>query len=300
VGTFVSIVVPTRNRADKLRVCLESLLAQDFPADRYEIVIVDDGSTDRTEDVVNRLIDAGTRVPLTLVRQSPQGPNTARNAGFEVARGDPVCFVDDDVAVPTTWLSTMAEGFGAYPDAPAFAGRVRPRLEHPRRRDCPRHPLVSRLDLGERDLKIPGAVGAAMAIRRNTMASVGPFDPWTTGGDDSEWFDRLSRAGGHLMYLGRATVWHRRTRADLRLSTILRSSFHRGVIAHRYFIRAGRDDIPRLAIRQSRALLRDAARDRCLGALATAVLNAGYAYGMLRHGRVEAPPRPRPGTRVDQ
>ncbi len=288
---FLSVVVPTRNRADKLGVCLDSLLAQDFRADGYEIIVVDDGSTDATPQVVQQRIDAKPNVAITLVQQSPQGPNAARNAGFAASRGDPVCFVDDDVQAPAPWLSTMAAGFVDYPDAPAFAARVRLRLEHPRRRDCPRHPYAASLELGDTDLRVPSAVGAAIAVRRKTVNAVGPFDPWTTGGDDTEWFDRLSASGGYLMYLGRASVWHRRTASDLRAWTIMRSSFRRGVIAHRYFIRIGRSRVPRQSVRLSVTLVGTAARERCLGALANAALQAGFAYGMLRYRRAAAPPR---------
>jgi GT2 family glycosyltransferase len=188
----------------------------------------------------------------------------------------------------------MAAGFLAYPDAPAFAARVRLRLEDPRRRDCPRHPVAASLDLGETDLEVASAVGAAIAVRRGTLARVGPFDPWTTGGDDTEWFDRLSADGGHLMYLGRASVWHRRTASELRVWPLLRTSFRRGVIAHRYFIRTGRRDVCRGAARLSAALVGAAARERCLGALANAALQAGFAYGLLRHSRLQAPTRPGP------
>jgi glycosyltransferase involved in cell wall biosynthesis len=292
VDAFVSVVVPTRNRADKLRVCLESLLTQDFPGDRYEIVVVDDGSTDTTTRVVQDLIETHSPCEIALVRQPPGGPNAARNAGFAAARGDPVLFVDDDVETPPAWLSTMEEGFRTYPDAPAFAARVRLRLEHPRRRDCPRHPFAASLDLGDRDRSVPSAVGAAIAVRRSTIDRVGPFDPWTTGGDDTEWFDRLAAAGDELMYLGQASVWHRRTASDLGMATILRSSFRRGVIAHRYFARTGRSDVARRSLRQSVVLVGTAARERCLGALANAALQAGFAYGVLRHPRINPPSRP--------
>ncbi|MBV9411621.1 MAG: glycosyltransferase family 2 protein [Acidimicrobiia bacterium] len=291
MGGFVSVVVPTRNRAEKLGVCLDSLLAQDFVADDYEIVVVDDGSTDATARAVQDLIDGHSPRAITLVSQRPAGSNAARNAGFNTARGDPVLFVDDDVEAPPTWLSTMAEGFRAYPDAPAFAARVRLRLEHPRRRDCPRHPLAASLDLGERDVRVPSAVGAAIAVRRTTIDRVGPFDPWTTGGDDTEWFDRLAASGGHLMYLGRASVWHRRTASDLGIVRIVRSSFRRGVIAHRYFARTGRTDIARRGVSVSASLLVAALRERCLGALANAALQAGFAYGVVRYRRVQPPDR---------
>src|SRR5438874_1402513 len=108
VDAFLSVVVPTRNRADKLGVCLQSLLSQDFPADRYEIVVVDDGSTDATLAVASSMADRGGGPALTVVTQGPQGSNAARNVGLAVSTGDPVCLVDDDIEAPQTWLTTMA------------------------------------------------------------------------------------------------------------------------------------------------------------------------------------------------
>jgi GT2 family glycosyltransferase len=205
-----------------------------------------------------------------------------------------VCFVDDDVEAPPEWLSAMVAGIRTHPDVAVFAGRVRLRLEHPTRRDCPRHPFAASLELGEDDREISGALGANLAVRRRAFALVGPFDDWTTGGDDTEWFDRLTAAGGRIMYLGRASVWHRRTASDLRPGRIVRSSFRRGVIAHRYFIRAGQRDLRGRAATLVPQLLWTAARERCLGALANAALQAGFAYGLLRHPRLRPPPRPGP------
>src|SRR5204862_7056439 len=96
-AVFVSVVVPTWNRADLLPDCLRSLRAQDYPADRFEIVVLDNGSSDATADVVRPFMDVGGP-SVRYVRLERHGSlNVARNAAIAAAHGDPICFVDDDV-----------------------------------------------------------------------------------------------------------------------------------------------------------------------------------------------------------
>jgi glycosyltransferase involved in cell wall biosynthesis len=281
VTPFVSIVVPTRNRAEKLRVCLESLVDQDHPAGLYEIIVADDGSTDHTAAVVESF---GPRVKL--VRPEARGSNAARNAGAMAARGDPICFVDDDIDAPPGWLAAMVVGFAHYPDAHAFSGPVRVRVEGTRDPGCPLHPVASTFDLGTADARVGSGLGANMAVRRSAAQLVDGFDDSILiGGADTEWFDRLRGAGGQIMYVAEAEVWHRRTKDDLRLTRLVSSAFRRGVASHRYFIVIGRPWIWRNAVRGVPRLVVHAVRRRCPGALAGAARNAGYAYGLLRNRR---------------
>jgi glycosyltransferase involved in cell wall biosynthesis len=287
----ITVVVPTRDRFEELRVCLASVLAQDFPPDAYEVVVVDDGSTDGSAEMAASLAPPGGAPALTVVRQGRCGANVARNAGLAVAVGDPVCFIDDDVEAPPGWLAEMAAGFDRHPAAHAFAGRIKLRLEGKPRRSCPNHPVGSSLELGDGDRPIPVGVAANMAVRRSAVDLAGPFDEWIIiGGNDTEWFGRLQRAGGRTVYLGSAWLWHRRTARDLRPWRLARSSFRRGVNSHRFFIRIGRRELGRNARRLVPGLLRHAVRDRCLGALATASLQAGFAWGLWRHRRLQPPP----------
>jgi GT2 family glycosyltransferase len=129
-----------------------------------------------------------------------------------------------------------------------------------------------------------------MAVRRRAVEKVGAFDDWVVGGDDTEWFDRLRPGGGRTMYVGDASLWHRRDAADLRPWSLVRSSFRRGVATHTYFIRIGRRDVGGAAARRAGSLLRAAGRERCLGALANAATQAGYAFGLFRHRRLQPPP----------
>jgi len=102
----ISVVVPTYNRAAVLEQCLQSLGVQHYPRDRYEIIVVDDGSTDSTSVLMDSI-----RLPVGLrfVRQANQGSGAARNAGARYATGDILLFIDDDVVATPNLLSAHAE-----------------------------------------------------------------------------------------------------------------------------------------------------------------------------------------------
>jgi cellulose synthase/poly-beta-1,6-N-acetylglucosamine synthase-like glycosyltransferase len=101
---MISIVVPTYNGADRIGRTLKALEEQDFPGD-YEIVVVDDGSTDGTADVVSEFKE------VRLVCQKNAGPAAARNRGVEECNGELVLFTDDDCVPREDWLRRMSEAF---------------------------------------------------------------------------------------------------------------------------------------------------------------------------------------------
>src|SRR3954467_12262570 len=122
---LVSVVVPTSNRADYLEVALASLAAQDLDDDAYEVIVIDDGSRDRTPAVIAM---AGVR---SVRRDQPQGPNAARNTGVRVAGADLIAMVDDDVWAPPSWLRAMVDGAQRHAEAGTFGGPLRARFEGP-------------------------------------------------------------------------------------------------------------------------------------------------------------------------
>src|SRR5207302_9488119 len=115
----VSIVVPTRNRAELLCGCLESLLAQDYPRERYEIVVVDDGSEDETVSLVGSLGARAGRLRVRCCRQQGGGSNRARNTGITEAQGAVVGFVDDDELAPPGLVSEAVRLLMEGPSAAA-------------------------------------------------------------------------------------------------------------------------------------------------------------------------------------
>lgn len=106
---FISVVIPTYNRLPILRKCLLALEAQDlqFPLVCYEVVLVDDGSTDET---VHWLDTHATSFPhLRLVQQDHGGPAEGRNRGVDHAHGDVIVFIDSDLVVTPTFLTSHAQ-----------------------------------------------------------------------------------------------------------------------------------------------------------------------------------------------
>src|SRR5688500_16831171 len=91
--TFVSMVIPTFRRPEALRATLESVMAIDYPADAYEVIVVDDGSGDRTPEVVRSFERPAPRV--RCVEQPNSGVARARNQGAALATGELLIFLDD-------------------------------------------------------------------------------------------------------------------------------------------------------------------------------------------------------------
>lgn len=235
----VSVVLPTRGRAGYLEVAIESLRAQDSPVS-YDLLVVDDGSTDGTAELLERL-----DVP-TLRFDPARGLNAARNAGAETTTGHLIAFVDDDVAVPPGWLRAIVEGADRHPEAEAFGGPIRPRFEGRAPRGCGRHdPPLTTLDLGPEDRDCDLVWGANMAIRRSAFERIGRFDEGIGGGGDEEdWLERLRAEGGTVMYLAAAGLDHRRSGPDSRLAPLMRGAYVRGRAVRKWDARRGR--APRL------------------------------------------------------
>ncbi|GBC99886.1 Putative glycosyltransferase EpsH [bacterium HR17] len=121
---FVSVVVPTYNRVGLLLQLLESLPKQTYPKDRFEVVIVDDGSTDETEQVFRAFAQTA---PFSVVylRQPRKGPAAARNLGIRHSRGEIVAFADSDVTVAEDWITNAVKYFENGVDG--VEGKTEPR-----------------------------------------------------------------------------------------------------------------------------------------------------------------------------
>lgn len=220
----VTVVVPTRGRAAYLEVTLDSLCRQRSRA-AHELLVVDDGATDATPEVAERF---GVRLIRHGERRSL---NAARNTGIREARADVIAFVDDDVFVPPGWLDALATGVERHPEAEAFGGPIRPRLEGHAPRGCGREdPPITTLDLGTEDVEAPMVWGANFAVRRSAIERIGEFDESLdrAHGDEEDWLLRLRAGGGRIVYLAAAGLDHRRTADDSRLAPLARAAYHRG------------------------------------------------------------------------
>ncbi len=105
----ISVIIATYNRATLLHRQLRSLQKQDLDASDFEIIVVDDGSTDYTDEVVRHM--QKTMNNLSVIKQDNQGPAVARNKGASVAKGSILAFTDDDCLVDANWLSIIKKKF---------------------------------------------------------------------------------------------------------------------------------------------------------------------------------------------
>lgn len=110
-STKVSIIIPTYNRAGRLEKCLLSLLNQDFPKQSYEIIIIDDGSTDNTQSVIQGYIKQLTEPEIHYEYMKQGGPGAARNLGINLAKADLIALTEDDVQCEKDWLKNALPYF---------------------------------------------------------------------------------------------------------------------------------------------------------------------------------------------
>ncbi|MBN1441355.1 MAG: glycosyltransferase family 2 protein, partial [Planctomycetes bacterium] len=101
---FISVIVPARNASATLPGCLLALRAQSYPRDRFEVIVVDDGSTDNTAAVAAKFWARVISIP-------PSGPAVARNRGVKESKGEILLFTDADCAPTPGWISRLVSAF---------------------------------------------------------------------------------------------------------------------------------------------------------------------------------------------
>jgi len=223
---FITVVIITRNRANILGDCLKSLVEQDLPKDRYELVVVDDGSADRTPEVV-KSFQSNTGLPVVrYVFQSHQGVNAARNAGIKNASGQFVFFLDDDVLVLPDYLKRVWNLITKAPEFDGVGGPLRDRGGS-KLHTCGNCSLAN-TDAPGANAKglVSSLIGGNMALKAAAFKQAGLFDPAISGrGDETEWFHRAR--GLKFFYDPALWVWHRRDNFNLR--KLCRHSFVQGL-----------------------------------------------------------------------
>jgi glycosyltransferase involved in cell wall biosynthesis len=123
VTPFFSVVIPTYNRPRLLVTCVRGVLAQDFPHERYEIIVVDDGGRDAARRILAPFLDTGR---VRCLVQKRKGWGQARRLGARECRGDTLAFIDDDCVAPRGWLACYARAYAAHPEASGIGGGLHP------------------------------------------------------------------------------------------------------------------------------------------------------------------------------
>jgi glycosyltransferase involved in cell wall biosynthesis len=177
----MSVVMCTYNRCDILVGAIESVLDQSADAPAYELIVVDNNSSDDTRSVVQRFIDNGAS-RLRYIFEGRQGLSHARNAGIAAANGEILAFTDDDIRASPDWIAGIARAFDEHPEIDLIGGKVLPRWNNtPPPWLTPDHytPLAL-LDYGETSFETNlhnqrCMVGANLSVRRGVFEAVGMF-----------------------------------------------------------------------------------------------------------------------------
>ena len=197
---MVSVVICAYDAERTMRDCLESLRRLDYP--NFEVVIVDDGSRDRTADISMDFPE------FRLIRQPNKGLSVARNVGMQAARGEIIAYTDSDCVVDPHWLTLMVrsmiegnfDGCGGPNYAPHEDGRIEASCAASPGAPC--HVLIA-------DDRAEHLAGCNMLFSKAALAKIGGFDPqFTSAGDDVDICWRMLDAGFKLGFSPAAFVWH--------------------------------------------------------------------------------------------
>jgi cellulose synthase/poly-beta-1,6-N-acetylglucosamine synthase-like glycosyltransferase len=228
----VSVIVPAFNAAKTIGACLDGLFAQTLPRAQYEVIVVDDGSTDATRAI------AQTRGAI-VVTQDNRGAGAARNTGAQNARGDLLCFIDADSIPDPRWLAELIAPFADATIAGA-SGEKQTRQTS----------WIARYVQFEYDFKYDRLARGAMdfvdsstaAYRRDIFIASGGFDATLGEAEDVELSFRLAARGNKLILARAAIVWHQHPES---LGEFLRRKYQyaiwRAVVYARFPRKAARD-----------------------------------------------------------
>ncbi len=224
MNVAVSIIVSTRNRAEYTRRFLNSLQYVTVGPDcRWELVLVDNGSTDHTAELVHSFCQEAN-YPIKFHTEKQRGKSRALNMGIAAAQGTVLAFTDDDVFVSPDWIKIICDYFDQNHDIDCIGGTVL--LFNPQ--DAPitiklsQEPaVVDAASFAPDDIPI---LGCNMAIRADALKEIGPFDidigPGATivAGEDLDMLYRLVRRGHSIAYVPEMLVYHnhgRRSQKDV-------------------------------------------------------------------------------------
>jgi len=215
--SFFSIIVPSYNRLDEITEMLTSIQQMDFPTDRFELIIADDGSTDATADYIRSQME-NCEFSLRLLQQENQGPGAARNLGLAEAKGDFFIFIDSDCTVAPNWLRAIDEGLSAE-QADAFGGPDSYREDFSSLLKAINYSMTSFLTTGgirggkKRIGKFyPRSFN--MGLSRAIYEKIGGFGGLRHG-QDIEFSHRIIKSGVRVRLIESAVVFHKR-RTSLR------------------------------------------------------------------------------------
>ncbi len=276
----MSVVICTHNRSKHLANCLESMKNQDMDVRLFEIIVVDNGSSDDTKKVCRRFQDNPN---FRYVLEPCLGLSHARNRGVKESRSPVVAFTDDDAILDTGWVSNLINAFNDTTVA-AAGGPILPIFEEllPNWFDSSLLPLYSCRDRGGEIMDLEAGqffYGTNMAIKKEIVIEVGGF---LTGlgrkgkrllsDEELALFNEIEKAGYKKRYMPKCIVYHVISKERLRITWLMRRFYWLGRgegIRRRDHARRVRASVKKKWIRR---MIRDLVRPRYKAGLYTRLI----------------------------
>lgn len=253
----VSVVLPTYNRSVALVAAVDSVLTQTAVFDSYEVLVIDNNSTDDTATVVAEIArrSAGRVRHLTETRQ---GVAYARQAGIDAARAPVIALFDDDVLVSEQWVETIQRRFARHADVDCLGGKVLPRWQAapPSWLTADQWAPLALQDHGDRDMEVSLSnprclISANLACRRQVFDQIGGFSPQfqrvkdSIGSlEDDEWIRRFWKSEMRALYVPELVTY-----TDVPLSRMTRAYHRRWHLGHgRFYALMRAEEIERSAV----------------------------------------------------
>lgn len=218
---MLSLIVCTYNRDKYLYGALRCIAENGFPTEAYEIVLVNNMSTDNTEAECQRFQSDYPAVDFRYYLETDQGLSYARNRGIAESRGDTLVFLDDDSYIQKDYLFNLQKQLDVHPDADAFGGKIDPVFESgetPKWLSKWNYSWVSAIDMGDKVRPFTGKafpIGANMGIRKAMLSKIGVFNTELgrskknlMGGEEKDLFERIRQQGGSIYYFPDVLVQH--------------------------------------------------------------------------------------------
>ncbi|MEE9613405.1 MAG: glycosyltransferase [Thermodesulfobacteriota bacterium] len=214
---MVSVIIPVYNDLKRLEICLDALQVQSYPKDRYEVVVVDNGSERDIEGALKKY------EMVRFGREDKRGSYAARNRGLDMAGGELIAFTDSDCIPAEEWMEKGVKAFLAVPGCGLVAGGIEFFFSDPE------NPTAVELydsivHLKQKNYVENGRYGATANVftSRKVIDAVGPFNDRLKSGGDSEWGKRVFSHGYKVAYADDARVFHpaRRSFGQIRRKTL--------------------------------------------------------------------------------
>ena len=216
----LSIIICSYNRASYISDALTSLYNQSSGLDNFEVIIVDNNSTDNTKEVYTIWRQTNTNGQFTFISETKQGASFARNTGAAIAKGEWVCFMDDDAVATPNYVENILKHIQNKPDAVGFGGRIIPKYipSEPKWMSYYVSSLVGNFDYAPiacafENGKYP--LESNMIVKKSVYDQIGGFNvnlpgvvgTLRIGGEGKELFYKIL-ALGHIIYYDPAICVH--------------------------------------------------------------------------------------------